>query len=58
MSTPYQPLQEDEAEPVYSSKGLTSAEAAAAMEKWGKNEIPEEKEPVRKMFFLSCVNSV
>ena len=38
---------EDEAEPVYSSAGLTSAEAAEAQKKWGKNEIPEEKEPVR-----------
>ena len=44
----YQPLREEAAEPVYSSKGHTSREAAAAQEKWGKNEIPEEKEPVRE----------
>jgi hypothetical protein len=37
----------DEAEPVYSTAGLTTAEAAEAQKKWGKNEIPEEKEPVR-----------
>ena len=30
---------------VPSSAGHTTASAAAAMAKWGKNEIPEEKEP-------------
>ena len=34
-------------EPEYSNKGWTSAEAEAQTKKWGKNEIPEEKEPVR-----------
>ena len=52
MSTPYEPLKEEAAEPVYSSKGHTAAEAAAAQLKWGKNEIPEEKEPVREAFCL------
>ena len=37
---------EDEPALVISGKGLTTAEAAAAQAKWGKNEIPEEKEPV------------
>lgn len=40
----YAALTEDE--PVHSTAGHTSEQAAAAMEKWGKNEIPEEKEPV------------
>ena len=28
-------------------KGLTTSQAAEGAAKWGKNEIPEEKEPVR-----------
>ena len=32
---------------VISSKGWTTEEAAAQQLRWGKNEIPEEKEPVR-----------
>jgi hypothetical protein len=35
---------EDELE--YSTAGWTSAQAEAQQKKWGKNEIPEEKEPV------------
>ena len=38
-------LQEDEVI-VPSSKGHTTASAEAMMKKWGKNEIPEEKEPL------------
>ena len=41
----YVTLQEEE-EVSVSSEGLTTAQAEAAMAKWGKNEIPEEKEPV------------
>ena len=37
----------DDDEPPYTPAGLTSAQAAKQQEKWGKNEIPEEKEPVR-----------
>ena len=33
-------------EPEYTSAGWTTAQAEAQMKKWGKNEIPEEKEPV------------
>ena len=51
MSASYQPLREEAAAPVYSSKGHTSAEAAAEQLKWGKNEIPEEKESVREAAF-------
>ena len=36
-----------EPEPEYTSAGLTTAQAQAQQAKWGKNEIPEEKEPVR-----------
>lgn len=42
----YAELKDDDEMPM-SSAGLTSAQAAAQMQKWGKNEIPEEKEPVR-----------
>ena len=44
MKTTYQSAFE---EMVISGKGLTTAEAEALTKKWGKNEIPEEKEPVR-----------
>jgi len=54
----YQPLREEAAEPVYSSKGHTSREAAAAQEKWGKNEIPEEKEPLWKLFAMQFVGTM
>ena len=47
MAARYETLQEDEVI-VPSGKGHTDASAAAAMEKWGKNEIPEEKEPLRR----------
>ena len=30
----------------FTSAGLTTAQAEAQQKKWGKNEIPEEKEPV------------
>lgn len=53
----YVTLQED-MEVVPTSKGLTSAEAKAAMEKWGKNEIPEEKEPLWKMFLMQFVGTM
>ena len=39
----------EEAEDHMSSAGLTTAQAEAATKKWGKNEIPEEKEPVREL---------
>ena len=45
MAARYETLQEDEVI-VPSSKGHTDASAAAMMKKWGKNEIPEEKEPL------------
>ena len=53
----YETLQEDEVI-VPSGKGHTDASAAAAMEKWGKNEIPEEKEPLWKMFVMQFVGTM
>ena len=35
---------------VYNAKGLSSAEAAAALEKYGRNELPEKKVPKWKIF--------
>jgi len=57
MAQRYDTLQ-DEVEVVPSSKGHTTAEAMAAMEKWGKNEIPEEKEPLWKMFLMQFVGTM
>jgi len=38
--------------------GHTDESAAAAMLKWGKNEIPEEKEPLWKMFFSQFLGTM
>ena len=57
MAQRYDTLQ-DEVEVVPSSKGLTTAEAAAAQVKWGKNEIPEDKEPLWKMFAMQFVGTM
>ena len=57
MAARYETLQEDEVI-VPSGKGHTDASAAAAMEKWGKNEIPEEKEPLWKMFVMQFVGTM
>jgi len=43
---------------VYSSEGHTTAQAAEAMKKWGKNEIPEEKEPLWKLFAMQFVGTM
>ena len=57
MAARYETLQEDEVI-VPSSKGHTTASAAAMMKKWGKNEIPEEKEPLWKMFAMQFVGTM
>ena len=57
MAARYETLQEDEVI-VPSGKGHTTASAAAAMVKWGKNEIPEEKEPLWKMFLMQFVGTM
>ena len=57
MAARYETLQEDEVI-VPSSKGHTDASAAAMMKKWGKNEIPEEKEPLWKMFAMQFVGTM
>ena len=57
MAARYETLQEDEVI-VPSGKGHTTASAAAAMVKWGKNEIPEEKEPLWKMFVMQFVGTM
>ena len=54
MAEHYKTLQEDEVI-VPSSKGHTTASAEAMMKKWGKNEIPEEKEPLWRMFAMQFV---
>ena len=41
-----------------SSKGLTTAEAQAQTIKWGRNEIPEEKEPLWRMFAMQFVGTL
>ena len=57
MAARYETLQEDEVI-VPSSKGHTDASAAAMMKKWGKNEIPEEKEPLWRMFAMQFVGTM
>ena len=57
MAARYETLQEDEVI-VPSSKGHTTASAEAMMKKWGKNEIPEEKEPLWKMFAMQFVGTM
>jgi len=57
MAARYETLQEDQ-EMVPSGKGHTTASAAAAMKKWGKNEIPEEKEPLWRMFAMQFVGTM
>ena len=58
MAEHYKTLQEDEVI-VPSSKGHTTASAEAMMmKKWGKNEIPEEKEPLWRMFAMQFVGTM
>jgi hypothetical protein len=57
MAARYETLQEDEVI-VPSSKGHTTASAEAMLKKWGKNEIPEEKEPLWKMFAMQFVGTM
>ena len=57
MAARYETLQEDEVI-VPSSKGHTTASAEAMLQKWGKNEIPEEKEPLWKMFAMQFVGTM
>ena len=57
MAAHYITLQEDEVI-VPSSKGHTTASAEAMMKKWGKNEIPEEKEPLWRMFAMQFVGTM
>jgi len=58
MTEHYEPLIDENTGLVMSSKGLTSAEATAAQLKWGKNEIPEEKEPLWRMFAMQFVGTM
>merc|ERR1740138_472849 len=51
----YQPLSEVHHN---GAAGLSSEEAAMATEKWGKNEIPEEKEPLWRMFAMQFVGTM
>ena len=57
MAARYETLQEDEVI-VPNGKGHTTASAAAQQIKWGKNEIPEEKEPLWKMFLMQFVGTM
>ena len=38
--------------------GWTTAEAEAQRAIWGKNEIPEEKEPLWRMFLMQFVGTM
>lgn len=52
----YEKLAEEVITP--SSAGLTSAEAAAQLEKFGRNEVLEEKEPLWRMFAMQFVGTM
>ena len=67
----YQPLNEEVPAPsgvkrsnseavlsAFGGKGLTSAQAADQLAKWGRNEIPEEKEPLWRMFVMQFVGTM
>jgi len=58
MPVTYEKLVEEKAAPVMSSKGLTTDEAMELQKIWGKNEIPEEKEPLWKMFAMQFVGTM
>ena len=47
-----------EEEPPMSGEGLTSAQAEEQCRRWGKNEIPEEKEPLWRMFAMQFVGTM
>ena len=47
-----------EEEPPMSGEGLTTAQAEAQEKIWGKNEIPEEKEPLWRMFAMQFVGTM
>ena len=38
--------------------GLTTAEAMEQLKVWGKNEIPEEKEPLWRLFAMQFVGTM
>ena len=62
-SLAYVKVEPDEAEGLtaleeFGTKGLTSAQAAAQQAKWGRNEIPEEKEPLWRMFAMQFVGTM
>lgn len=48
----------EEADLVPNTKGHTTASAAAAQAKWGKNEIPEDKEPLWRLFAMQFVGAM
>jgi len=54
----YKELEEENVEELFGHGGLTSAQAAAQQKKWGKNEIPEEKEPLWRMFAMQFVGTM
>ena len=43
---------------LFGTKGLTTEQALAQQAKWGKNEIPEEKEPLWRMFAMQFVGTM
>ena len=46
----YTQLTDETTRVVPNTDGLTDAQALALQQQWGKNEIPEEKEPLWKLF--------
>jgi len=48
----------DDQELIPNAEGWTTAQAKAMEEKWGLNEIPEEKEPLWRMFAMQFVGAM
>ena len=49
---------QDEEAPIVSGDGWTTEQALEQQAKWGKHEIPEEKEPLWKMFAMQFVGTM
>jgi len=66
MSSPYAEIKDEDPhqlmiaqyETEAAKDGLTGAQAEALMKKWGRNEIPEEKEPLWKLFLSQFIGTM
>lgn len=54
----YTQLTDETTRVVPNTDGLTDAQALALQQQWGKNEIPEEKEPLWKLFGMQFVGTM